>query len=795
MNLTEILQWIYSFIEFPQVLLLILIIAPLLYILIKKDYVKFKEEPAVKKRRLKLRKFVFWSRTIIILLLLIAIASPYKQSEKTFKGDPYINILVDQSNSMNLFNDISQELKTKLEKYLNVETKIIATGDFSNIGDGILNNLEPHSSILLLSDSNANLGADIGDVALFASKLNASISVVQPEIKNNDASVAIYGADKVMDGSEASFDVVINKVGDISQVPLVVTIDGETVFNEVTQLNVIKITKKLAKGTHKITARINSADFFNQNNEFFKTIRVVSQPKIFLLSEKTTPLLNLFSQVYQVDSTTDLPSNLKDYYAIIINDMPASSLDYAASTLNDFVSDGNGLVVVGGENSYDLGNYKDSLFETLLPVRVGVGGRKEGDTIIAIVIDISGSTGTPFGRFESTADFSKAATIGIIRGLNPDTRLAIIAFNSNAYLVSEPSMVFEKKDIVSTIARLKWGGSTAMSSGIMKGIQVISSFGGSKNLIVLSDGRPQNELAALEAAKFASNAGIKIYSVGVGPTTNEQFMMDIAEISNGIYFRATEETKLNIIFGPSDTEKQKSNNMNLVVLNSNHFITQNLDLKASIFGFNQVIPKDAARQLITTITGEPILNVWRLGLGRIASMATDDGGNWAGQLLKEDNSKIWTRSVNWAIGDPERKSSSLVEAKDSRLGEPTEIFIKSSSQPVAQGITFYKVDDDSYVGTITPLTTGFHNAADAVFAVNYPLEYEFIGLNPSTNVITSATNGKIFKKDQIKEMVAFAKSKATRTISAKKYFRLPFILAAIMLFLIEIFIRRLISKE
>ncbi len=795
MSITEFLHWIYGFIEHPWVILLVFAAIPVIYLILRHEFVKLKEEPAAKKKRKRLERFVLFFRTLIILCLLIAIASPFSQTEKTIEGDPYISILVDNSNSMQLLEDVSKELQERLEKKINVETKVIGSGESSNIGDGILSNLKPHGSVLLVSDCNANTGASLGDVALFASKLNASISVVKPVVKNKDAFVSIVGPSKTMEDSDTSFDVIIGKVGDISSVPLVVDIDGETVYNKVADGPVTRITKKLAKGVHKITARINVNDYFSQNNVFYKTIKVVPQPKIFLFSEKATPLLQLFRQVYEVDTAGDLPASLKDYYAIVINDLPASKLDPISDVLNEFVADGNGLVVVGGENSYENGNYKGSLFESILPVTVGEAEKKKGDTIIAIVIDISGSTGTPFGRFKSTADFSKAATIGIIRGLKPETRLAIVAFNSQAYLVSEPSMVFEKKGIENVIARLRWGGSTAASAGIMKAVQVISNFAGSKNIVFLSDGRPQNEAAALEAAKYAANLGIKIYSVGVGPTTNEQFMMDLAEITNGIYFRATEESKLNIIFGPVDEEKAKSSTMDLVVLNSNHFITQNLDPEAAVYGFNQVVPKNAARMLITTITGEPILNVWRLGLGRIASVATDDGSNWGSELLNKKNSKFWIRIVNWAIGDPERKSQAFIDAKDTRLGLPTEITVKSSVQPSAKGITFYKVDEDLYSGSVTPSDSGFQSVARAVFAVNYPLEYEMIGINPAMEIITQATGGKVFDKNDIQGMIDFAKTKATRTISTRKYHRLPFVVAAIVLFLIEIFIRRIARKE
>ncbi len=37
--------------------------------------------------------------------------------------------------------------------------------------------------------------------------------------------------------------------------------------------------------------------------------------------------------------------------------------------------------------------------------------------------------------------------------------------------------------------------------------------------------------------------------------------------------------------------------------------------------------------------------------------------------------------MNWAIGDPERKSMAFVEAKDTRLNEPAEITVKSNTPP------------------------------------------------------------------------------------------------------------------
>ncbi len=795
MSVTDILRWSYAHMEYPWVLLLVIILIPLIIWLLRKQFIFLKEEPSVRLQKLRVRRLMFFTRTFLVILILIAIASPYVQREKIIEGDPFIQLLVDNSTSMSVFEDISESLAVKLEKKMNTEVKSVGTGIVSNIGDSVLSSLEPHSSILLLSDGNVNSGADLGDVALYASKLNATINAVDLKPVRNDASVQVFGPSKTLENSENSFAVLINRVGEVKGLPLKVMLDDEVVFDQVTTDSAFQFKRQLEKGTHKITARIDSPDFFPNNNVYFKTVKVVPKPKVLLYSEKASPLEVLLKQLYEVDVATRLPVGLENYYAVVVNDIKASSIDPVSDVVNDFVADGNGLVVFGGENSYDKGDYKNSVFETLLPVMVGSPEKKPGDVLIAIVIDISGSQGAPFGRFASTAEFSKSATIDIMNNLKVDTRVAIVAFNTQAYLLSEPSPLFQKQGVEDLIGRLKWGGGTNIGAGLLKSISILSQYSGSKNIVLLSDGKTQNSAIAYESAKFAANNGIKIYTVGVGPTTDEQVMMDIAELTNGIYFRATEETKLRILFGPVDEEEAKTGQMELVVLNKNHFITENFEPDAVLYGFNQASPKGAARLLATTSTGEPVLTVWRLGLGRVGAFTVDDGSKWAGSLLGSPNSRLISRTMNWAIGDPERKSASFIDAKDTRLDEPAEITVKSDVPPEAPNVVFYKIDEDTYTGSIMPTQSGFQEVAGAVFAVNYESEFEGVGLNPELQKIVASTGGKIFKADDINGIADYAKTKAKRVINSRDYIRWPFVGLAIILFLVEIFIRRIVRKE
>ncbi|HLC33052.1 MAG TPA: vWA domain-containing protein [Candidatus Nanoarchaeia archaeon] len=795
MNTTEILRWAYAHMEYPWALAFVIIFIPLLFWFLRKEFLVLKEPIEVKMQKGKIRKLMYLTRTLLIILLLGAIAAPYVQRQTVIDGDAFIELLIDNSTSMTLFQDVSESLANNLEKKTTTEVKVIGSGTTSNIGDSVLSSIKPHGSILLLSDGNANTGADLGDVALFAAKLNATVNAIRLTPIHDDASVQIIGPAKTLENAENTFTVLINRVGNVKAVNVQVTLDGEVVYEKVTLESAVSITRKLPQGNHRLTAKISLTDYFLNNNVFYKTVRAVAKPKIILFTEKSTPLETLLKQLYIVDPMTSIPGDLSQYYSIVVNDIAAAKLESSTDVLNDYIADGNGMVVFGGGNSYENGGYRNSVFESLLPVLVGTPEKKPGDIALAIVVDVSGSQGAPFGKFENTAQFSKAATLDIMKNVELDTPVALVAFNTQSYLLSEPTPVFSKQNVEELVGRLKWGGGTNIAAGLLKAIQVLGTVSGSKNIVLMSDGKTQNEAAAYEAARYAANSGIKIYTVGVGPTTNEKVMMDIAELTNGIYFRATDESRLKILFGPVDETQAKSGKMELVVLNKNHFITENYEPNATLYGFNQVSPKGAGRLLATTSTGEPILTVWRLGLGRVASLSTDDGSKWAGNLLAGGNSRIISRTVNWAIGDPERKSETFVDAKDTRFNEPAIVTIKSKVPPSAADVVFYKIDEDVYTGSVLAKQVGFQQIAGAEFAVNYESEFGDLGINRELESIVSSSGGRMFDADDINGIVDHAKTRAKREVNERQYLRWPLVVLAMAIFLLEIFIRRVIRKE
>ena len=778
-------------------LLLIPIIIGTIYIL-KRKFVELKNESKeVKLERAKIKSLVLITRIIAFTLLIIAISGPFMNEHEYIKGDPRVKILTDESTSFTLFD--KQEIEgftKKIEDFIPVEKTTIAFGDRSPLGDGILNNIKEQENVLLISDGHNNFGSDLMDVGIYASTINSTISYLDLKPKETDYSIRIEGPDKTTANVENTFKILIDRAGKTVPLKITLKVDDLTKFEKTTDETEIEFKDSFTSGYHKIEASIDIDDFFKENNIFYKTIKVVPKPKVALISEKDTSLVELLSPLYELEKFSAIPNNLDKYTSLIINDIKAETLKPYISQLTNFVAEGNGMVVVGGTNSYDLSDYKDSSYEQLLPVYVAQAGKKEGNTNILILIDISHSTGAQFGD-NTVVDVEKAIALDILKGISPVNNIGVVAFNTNYYVVSEMKPLMEQTDLVDKISKLRFIGGTRIYEGMLPAIEMLKNQAGSKNIILITDGKTEGYDETLAATHKAEEAGIRVFTVGLGKQPKIDLLKTMAELGNGAFFKPEERQGLEILFG--DPKKSKKRNaeggFNLATINKNHFITDGLDTKGTVFGYNTVVPKSSAKLLITTDSGDPILTVWRYGLGRVASLSTDDGKEYAASLLNKENSKLWTRMINWANGDPERKQPTFVTIQDARVGEPTIIELKSPSVPSSAEFSFTKVQEEIYQTSFIPEKVGFDTKLGAVYATNGKKELERVGLNPQLDELTEITGGQAFKADEIEKIVEFLKTKSTRLIYKQNSYAWFFAILAAIAFLIEVCIRRIYSNR
>ena len=808
---------------FPLRLLIILPLALVLIFLLTQNFVKLSDPDPMRLKRLRFERrlyriILFFSRLIIIVLLVAAITRPYLEKREMTQGDTTINILVDESLSMDVYdNGIIDTLSSQLELKVPVRINKIASGLNSNIGDGILSHLGKDKNLLLFTDANSNVGSDFQDVAMLAKSLNATISSLDVEPVTQELSISVVGPEKVFVGAVTEYTAIINKIKteENYQYRVVVTIDDQPVIDTMTSEAQLTFSKEFMEGDHKIVARLDLSDEFRENNIFYKTVHTIKKAKILFVSNSDSPLRELLSQMYDVDFSTKL-ENVDDYYAVILNNMPANSFTLEELVnLSGYVINGNGLVVVGGDSSYDFGNYNNSYLSTILPVYVGSGKEIPKPEVNAVIL-IDVSPGDPGAQ---ALPLAKAHALSLLDQFKAEDNVAVIAFaDGKAFTLSAMSPmalknIDELKGKVTKIAYSCELGSIVCSDpqgGFLAAIKNLEAVSGKKWLFLLSDGNFRGNLKeySLPLIYKLKEIGTQIIAQPTAQLYGNfkdykhiislSYLNKIAKITAGGFVNHPERQIFLRFLDPSRMEHDssvKGYTRTLNVLDSYHFITYDIEPSAVIEGFNSVIPKSNAQLLITTSVGEPFLVVSRFGVGRVATIATDDGSKWSGELLNKENSKLITRIVNWAIEDPERKEPYFISIPDTQVNESTTVTVKSDKFPVADDITFFKVGENLYEAKTIPVSVGFSTLLGKEFAINNQAEYFELGTNPVLNTAVSLTGGKLFKPEQVNEISDFVISTSERLRLVKEDIGHWFVVAALSVFLIEVCIRRIWEKK
>jgi len=823
-------------VENPYILLLIIPAALLIYLYVRRG-------------GMNRRKWLFLIvRLFIISLLLAALAFPYiVEKTREFQDAASIILLYDKSNSMSLY---PEEIHTRAENLYRsvrgrvgnltgypdaISMKYFSEGDRTAIGDVLYQNAlktDTESNLLLLiSDGNNNYGRDSGDVAALLSGMNITVSALIPDSPEDDVYLAeIRGDKKVPADTEYRITAKVGKTGsERAEYQLKVYVDG-TLIKDIKAFQDELISNRpftlsfSKRGPHKIVAEIipKKEDYFSMNNRFLKSIDVVDKPNVLVISDdEDSPLLKILRDGYEVTVSGNPTMNFMNYDITFLDNQPIGNLGSGVlNSLNSYVVDGNGLVVVGGDKSYEVGGYHNSNLERILPV-ISAEKPKERRKEIAVIFLIDISESTEYGmEGESKIDVEKAMAINMIRQLNDQDSVGAIAFNFNAYILSGLKKVSQNKDsLEEKIMSLKFGGGTDMLSALLTAEKLIEDFKGNRYVIILSDGvlgRKGRREPTMEQVASMADKGILIYTVGVGFDTDEGFMSQLAQTGNGLYFRPTEYQRLKLEFGEGPREKKGQYFVD--IYNRYHFITQDLedsDIEGmSIKKFNGVSDKSMAQLLITTKGKKPLVTAWRFGLGRVVSISTDNGREWGSNLYKIADGKLINAITNWAIGDLEKGKNTIINSRDTFIGRDSRITIDSTETPslVAQhesggdgiGIGLKQIDVEEYTGKLYPDREGFYflkatsNAGedtDAV-AVNYPAEYSRLGVNRAElGRITRATRGLVYDLSQLEELendlVRYAREGSMKEVVKRNSLVIYFAGLALLIFFIDVIIRRI----
>jgi len=693
------------------------------------------------------------TKFLTISLLVVAAAAPFIQADQSVMEEPEIVLLSDESTSAELLKrpDFNfEEVK--------VERKIIASGNNSDLKQGLMRNLEENKAYLLVSDLQSS--SNLEEVSQKFRQKNSTLNAFNASTKE-DASVSIEGPSSTVPGAENSFRVKTHSTAEAPEPE--VTLDGENVDLERTSGNSWKFKKTFqTEGGHAIEASIDPNDYFEQNNQFYKTVNVREKPEILLVGQKAS-LGSELEQFYDVTYRDSIPDDLSDYYTVI-SKKPFSDVDVA-----DYIVEGNGLVYTGPPEERNV-----------LPTRpINKEDQSKGATIM-LAIDISTSTGETGSVKEE-----KQIAYSLVDKMGYNNKVGAVAYNQDSYLLTEPKPLSRNRNTLKQqISQLETGGNTFHHKGLRGAANSLNNTG---NIILITDGEitnyGRNANTVSKSKNIASRLDVRLLTVGVGEDINEDFLQDLARRGNGDYLESDDSGRLSFRFGAGGTE---GGSERIVVVDKSHFITQNLEADTSISGYPPVEEKLGSDLLVTSNTGKPYLTTWRYGLGKVASFT--GGTNDLGELLTYDP-KLATRTVSWTVGDPQRKQDKWIDVEDSREGDKVEI--RASYQ--IDGLS--RQSKDLYTGELEPEEIGFRSFSNTTYGYNYNREIQEIGYNRNLKDLVQSTGGTVYSPDQTEEIKEDVKNFSNKKVTQKKSVADYFIIAALLIFLSEVGYRKVRGKK
>ncbi|MHB8119566.1 MAG: vWA domain-containing protein [Methanothrix sp.] len=737
------------------------------------------------------------SRLLAFCLIIAAAANPYFVEVHTVSSQkPSITILDDRTGSMGIFDpDVAARVKSFVDAPLRT-----FSGDATPLGDRIVQYALPGSTLLLVTDGYSNSGRPLADALALARASNTTTFALSLAPQRDDAGVEISGTNTAVLAGDYPFKVLVRSSKSY-QGPLSVFADDKLIYSDTIVANTsasIKISHSfLETGNHILRATI-APDRQPINDNYQKAVYVVPKPQVLLISSGNSPLATNLNDLYKLTLVSELPDQLKGYKAIVLDDIRYNSnLDQ----LQGYVREGGGLVVVGGEDAYDLGDYQSSSLEEFLPVRSTPSIFEGGKTLI-FVLDISFSLlSTRAGDGTPLLDYEKALAVELLKSPHfQDYKVGLIVFGTKAYDVQDPVPLSRAESVLrERIMSLAPTGTenSYLDSGLELAWDMLNVSGGQGELVILSDGNLYNYPEVVQRSidlLSQMNVTARLVQVQAFPGATGRFDYLAAQTgSDYSAFVYPDSLTTTMQEAPPDIPAEESSPSGYAVnvVNKNHYITADLNLNATVTGFNDVTPRSGAQRLAALPDGKPVLTVWRYGLGRVAALTVDDGSAWAGSLYASPSSQMISSTVNWAVGDP-RPQDDRVEADDGWQGTPLSVTISSNARPSLPDADVEKVSDNRYVATFMPNSSGIYYIGSYGLAVNYPLEYRDIGFNPELSRLIMANGGKVFSEDEARQsLVVEAGRVSQRTVQERLSRRDILLLLALLIFLAEILYRKL----
>ena len=309
---------------------------------------------------------------------------------------------------------------------------------------------------------------------------------------------------------------------------------------------------------------------------------------------------------------------------------------------------GGGFIAIGGERSFGMGGYQDTLVEKLLPVSFDAKKTENQNHIgLALVIDKSGS------MQGQKMDLAKDAAKKTVEVLGKRDKVMIIGFDDTPQKYVPLQRASNRMRILNRISTIRADGGTDIEPALeVAYLDLAMASAKIKHVILLSDGQSNyGNIASL--VRQMRDERITVSTVAVGSGADAVLLRQIADLGGGRFYSTTDPSSIPRIFLQETSLVTK----NAVVeepfrprVAKKHPMTKGLSFSSApdLLGYVTTKARRSAEVLLKEpYRGAPILATWKQGLGNATVFTSDAKNRWATAWVNTRSfyPKFWSQVV------------------------------------------------------------------------------------------------------------------------------------------------------
>lgn len=563
-------------------------------------------------------------------------------------------------------------------------------------------------------------------------------------------------------------------------------------------------------GYYKYTASIivpHNQDQLLQNNTVLNDLYLEGEGRILVVtdqqgdqrdSDRLVSVIKASKRAVETKNAYELPRDaaaLQPYDAILFVNVGTDSFDTVQmKAVHDAIYDlGVGFAMIGGKNSFGPGGYHKTLIEDALPVSMDVSQKKvlpKGALVIVLHTC----------EFAEGNTWAKRITKQAIKVLSPQDEVGVVDYEGGEKWVFEITPANKYEDLVTKINAANPGDMPTFSGTMRMGLNGLKkNDAATKHMIIISDGDPPAPEPAL--IQDFVDSEISVSMVAIEPHGGQEIskMRMISAVTNGRYYFPSDPDQLPAIF----IKEAKTLRRNM--LQEKDFtpevqfaspILKGLESLPPLHGYVLTSAKKNSQLILrappeddSSPEVDPILSVWRYGLGATAAFTSDFSPMWGKDWLEWEQFQPFIKQMLTEIArvrkEGQLRMSTYISGGDGVVVvedfHPEESFLEvqarvSGPNGKSQQVTLKQVSPRRYQATVPLWGAGnYHVTAAGAgngrkenafgrMIVSYSPEYLRFRSNPQAiNDIIKRTGGRMLTKNSTADDIYLSRRQPQRS--------------------------------